>query len=101
MESSEVKISIVGLGYVGLPLAVKSGKKYTFLGFDINNHRIKELKIGYDRTKEIESDNLKKCKFLNFNSDKNDLKDSNVFIATMPTPIGQFKTPDLTPLLQA
>lgn len=99
MESQ--KIAIIGLGYVGLPLAVEFGKKYNVLGFDINTSRIEELKNGYDRTQECDKQNLLSSKGLKFSSDVNDLKSYNIFIVTVPTPINQFKAPDLTPLIKA
>jgi UDP-N-acetyl-D-galactosamine dehydrogenase len=95
------KIAIIGLGYVGLPLAVEFGKKFMTLGFDINLKRIKELKAGFDRTLESNQSEIESAKFLNFSSDMNDLSNYNVFIVTVPTPIDQFKAPDLTPLLKA
>lgn len=95
------KIAIIGLGYVGLPLAVEFGKKFKTLGFDINLKRIKELKTGFDRTLESNQNEIESAKLLNFSSDLNDLSNYNVFIVTVPTPIDQFKAPDLTPLLKA
>lgn len=95
------KIAIIGLGYVGLPLAVEFGKKFQTLGFDINLKRINELKKGYDRTLESNKAEIEAAKQLNFSSDVQDLSNYNVFIVTVPTPIDQFKAPDLTPLLKA
>jgi UDP-N-acetyl-D-glucosamine/UDP-N-acetyl-D-galactosamine dehydrogenase len=95
------KIAIIGLGYVGLPLAVEFGKKYQVLGFDINEIRVNELKNGYDRTREIEEEGLKSSQNLVFSTNQEDLKDYNVFIVTVPTPIDKFKKPDLVPLLSA
>jgi len=104
------KIAIIGLGYVGLPLAIEFGKKYDVLGFDINQVRIDELENGIDRTKEadlktvMEVVELRKSsnhKGLHFSSDVNKLKQYNVFIVTVPTPIDNFKAPDLKPLLVA
>jgi UDP-N-acetyl-D-glucosamine/UDP-N-acetyl-D-galactosamine dehydrogenase len=95
------RIAIIGLGYVGLPLAVEFGKKYQVLGFDINEVRVKELQNGYDRTLEIEPDGLKSSKSLIFSTKVEDLKDYSVFIVTVPTPIDKFKKPDLVPLLSA
>ena len=100
MDNSK-KIAIVGLGYVGLPLAVEFGKKFKTLGFDINQKRIKELNSGYDRTLESDKDQIESAKYLNFSYDINDLKNCSIFIVTVPTPIDQFKAPDLTPLLRA
>lgn len=95
------KIAIIGLGYVGLPLAVEFGKKYNVLGFDIDNDRVESLKKGIDKTKEANTEAILSAKFLNFSSDKNSLLSCNVFIITVPTPINNFKTPDLGPLLSA
>lgn len=98
---NEIKIAVIGLGYVGLPLAAEFGKKYQVLGFDINMSRINELSKGYDRTQEMSDDDLKKSHHLAFSSNKEDLKGSNIFIVTVPTPIDNYKKPDLTPLLAA
>jgi len=105
----EVKIAIIGLGYVGLPLAIELAKKYNVLGFDINTKRVAELKQGEDFTREAHIEDLQKVIKLresgkiglNFSADKNDLKDYRIFIVTVPTPINKFKAPDLTPLLKA
>ncbi len=96
-----VKIAIIGLGYVGLPLAVEFGKKYPVLGFDINKDRIGELERGYDRTLEVDEANLKSSTHLTFSCVKDDLKSCNVFIVTVPTPVDEYKRPDLTPLIKA
>jgi UDP-N-acetyl-D-glucosamine/UDP-N-acetyl-D-galactosamine dehydrogenase len=98
---NEIKIAVIGLGYVGLPLAAEFGKKYQVLGFDINMSRINELSKGYDRTQEMSDDDLKKSHHLAFSSNIEDLKGSNIFIVTVPTPIDNYKKPDLTPLLAA
>lgn len=94
-------IAIIGLGYVGLPLAVEFGKKRPTLGFDINQKRIDELKNGKDRTHEVESEDLKAANNLSFTSSLEDLKECQFFIVTVPTPIDEYKTPDLTPLKKA
>jgi UDP-N-acetyl-D-glucosamine/UDP-N-acetyl-D-galactosamine dehydrogenase len=96
-----IKIAIIGLGYVGLPLAVEFGKKYSVLGFDINQARIDELSKGYDRTQEMTSEDLKATNNLSFSTNKDDLGKCNIFIVTVPTPIDNYKKPDLTPLLSA
>lgn len=101
-----MKIAIIGLGYVGLPLAVEFGKKYPVVGFDINEDRIKELRSGVDHTKEVESDNLQAVLDLStggllLSSSVEDLNDCTVYIVTVPTPITKFKTPELKPLLSA
>jgi len=105
----QVKIAIIGLGYVGLPLAIEFAKKYDVLGFDINQDRVEELSQGQDRTREAHIEDLlqvtesKKTssKGLWFSADRSALKSYNIFIVTVPTPINQFKSPDLTPLLKA
>jgi UDP-N-acetyl-D-galactosamine dehydrogenase len=110
MILEDKKIAIIGLGYVGLPLAIEFGKKFRVLGFDINENRIKELNSGIDKTKEADIEGLlystslissQKKIGLSFSSNVNELNDFNVFIVTVPTPIDQFKAPDLTPLLRA
>lgn len=98
---SEVKIAIIGLGYVGLPLAVEFGKKYPTLGFDINSKRVAELKQGHDFTLEVSKDELADSKFISYSCDIDALKASNVYIVTVPTPIDEHKQPDLTPLVKA
>ena len=100
-QPENIKIAIIGLGYVGLPLAVEFGKKYSVLGFDINQIRIDELKSGYDRTQEINRDELKSLQHLTFSTDQEQLNTCNIFIVTVPTPIDKYKKPDLTPLLSA
>jgi len=95
------KIGIIGLGYVGLPLAVEFGKVMDVVGFDINQERINELKKGFDRTKEVESDELKSSKKLTYSSALQDLKSANYFIVTVPTPVDEYKKPDLSPLISA
>jgi UDP-N-acetyl-D-galactosamine dehydrogenase len=101
MNLNEKKIAIIGLGYVGLPLAVEFGKKYNVLGFDINTNRIEELSKGIDRTLESNEEEIKAAKYLTFSSTVDDLKNCQIYIVTVPTPIDQFKAPDLTPLLKA
>ena len=110
MNLSEKKIAIIGLGYVGLPLAIEFGKKYKVLGFDINQVRIDELNLLTDRTNEADVGDMKKTMDLaksndklglNFSANVEDLQNYNVFIVTVPTPIDQFKAPDLSPLLKA
>ncbi|MCP9747570.1 nucleotide sugar dehydrogenase [Lacihabitans sp. CS3-21] len=101
MKIENTKIGIIGLGYVGLPLALEFGKKYSTVGFDINIDRIKELKDGFDRTKEAKSEDLTNSKLLKFTSEADSLNECNVYIITVPTPIDNFKKPDLTPILSA
>jgi UDP-N-acetyl-D-galactosamine dehydrogenase len=94
-------IAIIGLGYVGFPLAVEFGKIYPTLGFDIDASRIDELKSGVDRTQEVSAAQLAESKNLRFSSQVTDLATCNTFIVTVPTPIDHFKKPDLSPLLKA
>jgi len=109
MNLQEKKIAIIGLGYVGLPLAIEFGKKYKVLGFDINKNRIGELTSGKDRTNEADLEALsyamnlssKGNLGLSFSHNVDELKFCNVYIVTVPTPIDQFKAPNLTPLLKA
>jgi UDP-N-acetyl-D-galactosamine dehydrogenase len=101
LQSGKNKIAIIGLGYVGLPLAVEFGKKYSVIGFDINQSRIDELSKGYDRTQEMTQDELQLSHGLNFSMEKESLKACNIFIVTVPTPIDNFKKPDLKPLISA
>ena len=95
-----VRIAVLGLGYVGLPLAVAFAEHYDTLGFDISKPRIEELKAGHDRTQEVDADELKGSR-LGFSCDEADLKDCNVFVVTVPTPIDDHKRPDLGALLAA
>jgi len=95
------KIGIIGLGYVGLPLAVEFGKKYNTIGFDINEKRISELNNGYDRTKEITIIELQNSIKLSFTNNYKDISDCNFYIITVPTPIDKYNNPDLTPLKSA
>ena len=95
------KIAIIGLGYVGLPLAVEFGKKRETLGFDINFYRVEELNSGTDSTLEVAPDNLAKASQLSFTSDIEDIKQCGIYIVTVPTPIDEANRPDLTPLRRA
>jgi len=92
------KIALIGLGYVGLPLAVEFGKKRTVVGFDINRPRIDDLKNGVDSTLETTSKELKDATHLSYTTNLDDVKDCEIFIITVPTPIDKHKRPDLTPL---
>ena len=96
-----MKIAIIGLGYVGLPLAVEFGKKFSVLGFDINKKRISELQNGFDHTSESDYSEITSSEGLKFSFELNDLADCNVFVITVPTPINKFRSPDLGPLLKA
>jgi UDP-N-acetyl-D-glucosamine/UDP-N-acetyl-D-galactosamine dehydrogenase len=98
---SELKIAVIGLGYVGLPLAVEFGKKVPVVGFDIHQKRIDELKSGQDHTLEVSPEELVQSAHLTYSANLDDLKDCNFFIVTVPTPIDEFKQPDLTPLVKA
>ncbi len=106
----DIKIAVIGLGYVGLPLAIEFGKKYKVLGFDINKTRVEELQKGIDHTLEadldgmLEATSLRKFKpdlGLAFSSDEKDLEEYNTYIVTVPTPITNFNMPDLRPLILA
>jgi UDP-N-acetyl-D-glucosamine/UDP-N-acetyl-D-galactosamine dehydrogenase len=95
------KIALIGLGYVGLPLAVEFGKKVKTIGFDINSIRVKELKKGLDRTLEVSSEDLKLATKLTFTINSEDISDCNIYIITVPTPIDDQKRPNLKPLIES
>lgn len=101
MDINNIKIAVIGLGYVGLPLAVEFGKQHSVVGFDINNSRITALTAGTDHTLEVSDEELAEATHLSYSSDIQALKDCNFFIVTVPTPIDDFKQPDLTPLINA
>ncbi|MDF1723022.1 MAG: Vi polysaccharide biosynthesis UDP-N-acetylglucosamine C-6 dehydrogenase TviB [Alcanivorax sp.] len=101
MEQENIKLAIIGLGYVGLPLAVEFGKYRSVVGFDINKQRIDALNQGHDSTLEVDDQELAEAKHLSFSAEHTSLKDCNVYIVTVPTPIDEHKRPDLTPLLKA
>lgn len=101
LQLEQLKIAIIGLGYVGLPLAVEFGKKTSVIGFDIYQKRIDELKSGQDHTLEVNPEELKTAKYLTYTTNIEDLKAANFYIVTVPTPIDDFKQPDLTPLVKA
>ena len=96
-----IKIALIGLGYVGLPLAVEFGKKYNTVGFDINQARIEELNAGHDHTLEVSDDELAEAKQLSYTANTKDISPCNIYIVTVPTPINEHKQPDLTPLEKA
>ncbi len=98
---SDVRIGILGLGYVGLPLAVYMGREFPVVGFDINAKRVAELKKGIDRTNEVSDEELKAATKLTYSDNTDDMKDCNFYIITVPTPIDDAKRPDLTPLQKA
>ena len=101
LKISDLKIAIIGLGYVGLPLAVEFGKKVPVVGFDIHQKRIDELKSGQDHTLEVSPEELAQSTHLTYSANLEDLKSCNFYIVTVPTPIDEFKQPDLTPLIKA
>ena len=97
----EYIIGVIGLGYVGLPLAVEFGKQYPTIGFDINERRLEDLRAGVDTTREVERSELASSSNLTFTSNLEDLKAANTFIVTVPTPIDEHRRPDLSPLISA
>lgn len=101
METSKQKIALIGLGYVGLPLAVEFGKVRPVLGFDINEARIAELRGGKDSTLEVTSGDLAAARYLEYSSDRSKLEQCDIFIVTVPTPIDTANRPDLTPIIKA
>ena len=94
-------IAVIGLGYVGIPLAVEFGKKYPTVGYDIDKNRIDELLSGFDRTLEMSKEDLSSASSLSYTTEINDIKDCNIYIITVPTPINDKNLPDLTPLIHA
>ena len=96
-----MKIGIIGLGYVGLPLAVEFGKKRPVMGFDISQRRVEELKAGNDSTREVSREELLGAKHLSFTTDIGDINDCNCYIVTVPTPIDEYNRPNLKPLIRA
>lgn len=101
MKQDDIHLAVIGLGYVGLPLAATFGKKRQVLGFDVSAERVRELQHWVDVTQELTSDDLKAAQFLRFSSNKNELKLCNVFIIAVPTPLDEYNRPDLKPLLEA
>ncbi|MEW8689651.1 MAG: Vi polysaccharide biosynthesis UDP-N-acetylglucosamine C-6 dehydrogenase TviB [Candidatus Thiodiazotropha endolucinida] len=100
-DLGKVHIGVLGLGYVGLPLAVEFGKKYPTIGLDINDARVAELKSGQDSSLEVDPEELRKVPYLSYTSNLDDLKPCNIYIVTVPTPINEHKQPDLSPLIGA
>ena len=100
-KNRELKLAIIGLGYVGLPLAVEFGTKQRLIGFDLKKSRVEELRNGFDRTQEISAEQLMAAKHLRFTDDINEIAESNFFIIAVPTPIDKNKAPDLEPLMSA
>lgn len=101
LQLTELKIAVIGLGYVGLPLAVEFGKKVPVIGFDIHQKRIEELQNRQDHTLEVSPEELQQATQLSYSANLDDLKSCNFFIVTVPTPIDNYKQPDLTPLIKA
>ena len=101
MQLHEIKLAIIGLGYVGLPLAVEFGRKRPVVGFDINQRRIDELKAGNDFTLETTQEELVAANHLTYTTNLDDLRVCNCYIVTVPTPIDAYKRPDLSPLIKA
>lgn len=101
MQIEDVRLAVIGLGYVGLPLAVEFGKHRPVVGFDIDTERVSELRRGHDRTLEVDDADLRQATGLSYTSDAAGLASANVYIVTVPTPIDAYKQPDLTPLIRA
>lgn len=101
MTLQDIRMAVIGLGYVGLPLAVEFGKNRRVIGFDINTQRIAELRDGWDRTREVEAVQLAEARHLTFSNELDVLKDCNLYIVTVPTPVDSSNRPDLTPLIKA
>jgi UDP-N-acetyl-D-galactosamine dehydrogenase len=101
IDTNKISIAVIGLGYVGLPLAVEFSKNYPVVGYDINIQRINDLKSGVDKTNEIKNAELEKIKNLTFSSDSDSIKKNNVYIITVPTPVDKNNSPDLSPLREA
>ena len=99
--SEDLRIAIIGMGYVGLPLAIEFGRKYHTIGFDIKKERLEKLRAGIDVTCETGRDELLAAEKLQFSSDEKDLAGCDVFIVTVPTPVDKYNRPDLTPLYRA
>lgn len=101
IRNGKAKLALIGLGYVGLPLAVEFGKKFDTVGFDVKEKRLKALQRGEDNTLETSSDELKAAVHLKYSGNLEDLKDRDIFIITVPTPVDKYNRPDLTPLYKA
>jgi len=101
IKSGNVKLAVIGLGYVGLPLAVEFGKKYSVTGFDVKKDRLAELRQGVDSTLETSPEQLRAAQHLKFSDCIDDLRDIDIFIVTVPTPVDKYNNPDLTPLYRA
>ncbi len=101
IQTKDLQLAIIGLGYVGLPLAVEFGAHFPTSGFDINENRLQQLQSGHDNTREVTSTELANAKHLKYTSNDQDLSDTQVYIVTVPTPINEHNQPDLTPLIKA
>ena len=101
IQNGTITVGVVGLGYVGLPLAVEYGKKFDTVGFDVKKSRLEMLRNGVDVTLETSSEDLKAASKLKYTDDLNDLKDRDIIIVAVPTPVDQYNRPDLTPLYGA
>ena len=101
MNTNSVKICVIGLGYVGLPLAVEFSKKFSVIGFDINSNRIEELKNGHDSTNELTPSELESAGKISYISNEEEIVEANCYIVTVPTPIDIDKRPNLVPLIKA
>ena len=101
MKLEDIKLAVIGLGYVGLPLAVEFANKRPVIGFDVNEQRVNELKNGEDHTLEVSAEELKAAKHISYTANVDDLREANTYIVTVPTPIDAYKRPDLSPLLSA
>ena len=97
----EIKLAVIGLGYVGLPLALEFAKKRSVIGYDLNKDRIEELNSGLDKNKEFDKNDFEKANKLKFTNNIENLKTANCYIVTVPTPIDKFKKPNLNPLIRA
>lgn len=101
MKLEDIKLAVIGLGYVGLPLAVEFANKRSVIGFDVNEQRVNELQNGEDHTLEVSAEELKAAKHISYTANVDDLREANTYIVTVPTPIDAYKRPDLSPLLSA
>ena len=101
IKNFTARIAVIGLGYVGLPLAVEFGRKFDVVGFDVKKERLEMLRQGIDVTLETSSEDLENARFLRYTDSIDDLRDRDIFIVTVPTPVDEHKQPDLTPLIRA
>ena len=101
MDKKNIKITVIGLGYVGLPLAIEFNKNFSTIGFDLDKVRIDELNNQYDRTNELSEDDIDRLKNLFITANQSDISQSNVYVVTVPTPVDKNNKPDLKPLIKA